>query len=477
MGPMQRTLLPLLLLAASSCTPRPADRDSGSSAGAEPGAVTSGAPAVTAKTTVLLGARLVDGSGGPPIDEATLVIEGELLRAVGPASSVHVPKGAAVVDLGGKTVIAGLVADHAHVGMVDGVSAGARNCTRANVLRQLAQFEAYGVTTVTSLGLNGPLFYELQPALHRGTLPGADLFGADRGIGVPSAAPPVDAGPENLYRAATPEEARAAVREMAGRRPSLVKIWVDDFHGTLPEKMRPDIYNAVIDEAHHRGLRVAAHVYYLADAKQLVASGVDVLAHGVRDRPVDDEFIQAMKAHHTFYIPTLGLDESFYVYAEQPSWMDTPFFKHAVQPALAVQLADPAWRARTLSDAKGVATDKQAVATNLANFKAVFDAGVAVGFGTDSGATPLRIPGFAEHHELALMVKAGLTPLQAIRVATHDAAALLQLDDRGTLAPGKLADLVVVDGNPATDIGAVDHIVAVWHRGKQVRAGVETFTP
>src|SRR5262249_42860148 len=150
-----------------------------------------------------------------------------------------------------------------------------------------------------------PLFYELQPELHRGALPGADLFGADRGIGVPLAAPPVDAGPENLYRAGNPDEARAAVREMAGRHPTLVKIWVADLHATLPEKTRPEISGAIIDEAHRQGLRVAAHVYYLTDAKQLVESGVDVLAHGVRDRPVDDELIRAMKAHHAFYVPTL----------------------------------------------------------------------------------------------------------------------------------------------------------------------------
>ena len=113
----------------------------------------------------------------------------------------------------------------------------------------------------------------------------------------------------------------------------------------------------------------------------------------------------------------------------------------------------------------------------MRNIKTLYDAGVLVGFGTDSGATPLRIAGFAEHHELALLVKAGLTPLQAIGTATRNAAGLLRLDDRGIIAPGKLADLIVVDGNPARDIADVDRIEAVWHRGRKVAGSLDAFAP
>lgn len=144
-----------------------------------------------------------------------------------------------------------------------------------------------------------------------------------------------------LYRPHTVDEARADVRETATRHSTFVKIWVDDFHGTLSAKMSPEIYPAVSDEAHRQGLRVAAQVYYLDDAKKLVASGVDVLAHGVRDRPVDGELVVAMKSRRSGYIPTLGLDESFDVYAEQPAWTKAPFFRHALQPALAAQLDAP----------------------------------------------------------------------------------------------------------------------------------------
>jgi imidazolonepropionase-like amidohydrolase len=107
----------------------------------------------------------------------------------------------------------------------------------------------------------------------------------------------------------------------------------------------------------------------------------------------------------------------------------------------------------------------------MKNIKTLFDAGVNVGFGTDSGATPLRIAGFAEHRELKLLTEAGLTPLQAIQTATRNAAALLHLDDRGVITPGKLADLLVVDGDPSKDIAALDNVESVWRRGKKVADG------
>ncbi|AKF86403.1 hypothetical protein MFUL124B02_26260 [Myxococcus fulvus 124B02] len=442
-----------------------------------PEAVRGGEGAPEGAVVVLQGARLIDGNGGPPLEDAALVIEGETLRAVGPSAEVTVPSGAQVLDVKGKSVFPGLVADHSHLGVVDGTKSGSGHFTRENVLRQARQYEVYGVTTVMSLGFNTALFSKLQEELDAGAPKGADILGADRGLGVPDGAPPVGVGTDQLYRPRTAEEARAAVRESASRRPALLKIWVDDFHHSVPVKMSPEVQAAIIDEAHQQGLRVAAHVYYLDDAKRLVREGVDVLAHGIRDRPVDDELVREMKARGTWYVPTLGLDETFYIYAEAPEWMRTPFFQHAVQPALAAQFADPAWRAKALGDAKALAQNRASVAMNLRNVKALHDAGVSIGFGTDSGANPLRIPGFAEHRELELMVQAGLTPLEALRHATRDAAALLKLDDRGTLAAGKRADFVLVEGNPAADILDTRRIVGVWHRGQRVSGGVEDLTP
>jgi len=439
------------------------------------------APAKTPPGLVALrGARLIDGTGGAPIDDAIVVIQDGRILAVGPASSTTIPAKAGVVDYPGKTLIPGLISNHSHVGHVDGLRLGAGNYTRANISRQLRQYEAYGITTVMALGLNGPLLQQLRAQQHGGRAPGADLFGADRGIGVPKGAPPPmgehPVGEDQLARPETPEQARQAVREMVAHKTDLVKVWLDDFGGALSVKMKPDIYQAVIDEAHQRGVRVAAHIHDLEDAKAIVRAGADIVAHGVRDQPVDAEFIQLMKERSVWYVPTLSLDEATFIYADRPAWMAEPFFQHAVQPALRDQLADPAWVEKTRAEPKSESARK-AVAMSQRNLKALYDAGVHIGFGTDSGATPLRIPGVGEHRELVLLTEAGLTPLQALTLATREAAALLGLEDRGLLAPGKQADLVVLDGDPSTDITQTKSIRAVWHRGKQVAGSVDTFKP
>lgn len=433
-------------------------------------------PRPRAAITVLRDARVIDGTGAAPREHTSVVIEGERIRWVGPDSELVVPAHAQQHSLTGKTLVPGLISAHSHLGMVSGTSVNAANGTRANILQQLAQYEAYGVTTVTSLGFNGSVFYALAPELHRGALPGADIFGADRGIGLSLGAPPVEAGPANLQRVDSEQSARAAVDEAAARHPDLIKIWVDDFRGSLP-KMDPSIYRAIIDQAHSKQLRVAAHVFYLEDAKLLVAAGVDMLAHGVRDRPVDEELIAGLRERGVWYVPTLGLDETFYLYAREPQWLKRPFLQHALSPALRAQLEDPAWREKILADTQKLRVDEQAALMNQRNLRALYEAGVAIGFGTDSGATPLRIPGFAEHRELQLMVSAGLTPSAALRIATSQTAELLGLGDRGRIAAGLLADLIVVNGDPTHAIDALSRIEAVWHRGQRVRDAIEAFTP
>ena len=216
-------------------------------------------------------------------------------------------------------------------------------------------YESYGVTAVMSLGVNRDVLYQWRDEQRQGKLGGADIFTADRGIGVPGGVPPFPLPDAQVYRPKNADEARQAVRETAARHPDLVKLWLDDMFGTLP-KMEPAVFGAAIeeahaasDEAHRHGLRVAAHEFYLEDAKALVAAGVDVLAHSVRDRPVDAALVEAMKARGVAYIPTLALDESQFVYAEHPGWMNTPGFERAVDPALLATWRSPEYAAKTLA--------------------------------------------------------------------------------------------------------------------------------
>ncbi len=414
--------------------------------------------------------RVIDGTGRAPLENATITVRGGKIVSI--ARQGYAPKldpGAKLVDGTGDTVIPGLINAHGHLAQVDGTKNSPDYYTRDHVLDELRLYERYGVTTMLSLGLNKDLIYDIRKEQRAGQLDGASVFVADHGIGVVTGAPPVNV--EQVDRPKTPEEARKDVDAALARHTDFVKIWVDDLYGTTP-KMDPGIYRAVIDEAHKHATKVASHEYALADAKLLVDAGVDVLAHSVRDSEIDDELMAAMKRRGTYYIPTLTVDWSFFGYTFQEPWMKSPFFQSAAGDGAYQLLSSSDYRDKVEHD-KDTAHHKQDFSMASRNLKRAYDAGVKVGFGTDSGANVYRVPGAGEHEELALMVAAGLTPIQALRAATQTNAALLGISAQtGTLAVGKNADFILLKGNPLDDIRNTMKIVAVWHRGRRIEPAV-----
>jgi imidazolonepropionase-like amidohydrolase len=431
--------------------------------------ISSAAAQKAPKPVVLEGALLIDGSGRPPLANSVLIIEEGRVRAIGKLGAMRYPEGAEVVSLRGKTIMPALINLHGHLGQTrDGFNEAPDGFTTENLRDQLKKYLAYGVGTVVSLGADQDLIYSLRAGQRGGEFPGARLYTAGRGFGVkggyPPGAPPQAKGATDRYRPLTAEEARADVRELAARQPDFVKIWLDDGFGRFP-KMKPEIFRAVIDEAHQHGLRVVAHVFYMEDAKRLVEAGVDGLGHSIRDLAVDRQLIDAMKARGVFLIPTLVRDESTFAYADSPRWLDDPFFQAGLELGVLTALKSPAFINKNRAN-PDLPKLRAAFEMGKKNLKTLLEAGVKIGFGTDSGP-PTRFQGFFEHRELQLMVESGLTPMQAIVAATRSAAEILGADPEfGTLAPGKQADFLVLDANPLEDIRNTEELSAVWQAGK-----------
>jgi len=416
---------------------------------------------------ILHNASLVDGTGATARPHVDIYLRKGYIEHIGPAFTKP-PKGATIVDCTGKTVIPGLISAHSHLGiLLNNADPSPNAYTTENVTAALNQFERYGVTTIVSLGLNRDLVYDLKDQQREGKFGGATLLTAGRGIGVPSGQPGLNVATDQIDRPVTPEEARKVVDTMASHHADVIKIWVDSAHGKLPP-MPPAIYTAIIDEAHKHHLKVAAHVYALNDARNLVNANVDILAHSVRDQTVDSAFAQSLNQHNTWYIPTLALDEAFYLYAANPEVMQTTFFQQAAGAQLLARFQAADYGSKTLA-AEQTEQARKDHAIAMKNLKTIYDAGVSVAFGTDSGAVPGRIPGFSEHRELEDLVAAGITPLQAITVATGQTGRLIHaLNSKlnvGLIQQDYAADLIILDADPLMDIRNTRQINAVYHHG------------
>ncbi len=422
MGRILSTLLfALFLVGCSSSTPEP------------------GAP------VLYEGARLITGDAVAPIEDSAFLVQNGEFRAVGKRGSIEVPAGATRVDLTGKTVMPALVDAHAHLGwtLLKENRTDTSTYSRDNLVDHLKRYAFYGIAAVRNLGIDpGDTAYELRDH----PVPGAaQLITAGRGMALPNAGPGQAYWRPVAYGVSTEAEARAAVRELAAKKADVVKMWVDDRGGTV-KKLPPELYRIIIDEAHKNNMLAVAHIFYLADAKELVRSGIDGFAHGVRDIDIDDEFMELMKTHPNVWVipnlPDRGTSEN-----------DLAFAAQSLPPSQVERLrTNPTKPNLDLYNVQ---------ARNLAKLNA---AHVTIAFGTDAGVAV----GWTAHQELADMVNAGMTPAEVLVAATKTAASIMKLEKLGGVAPGKSASFVVLDANPLDDITNTRRISKVYLQGTPI---------
>jgi imidazolonepropionase-like amidohydrolase len=411
------------------------------------------APRPAGGLTAIVGARLFDGTGSAPVEDAVVVVEGDRIRAAGGRAAVPVPREADVVDAKGQLLTPGLVDVHCHI-----------NQLPEDMKRYWIAQLRWGVTTMRSAGNDKPGTVPLFRQTRDGTLRAPRSYTAGQGFNVSG---PYPGAP--TFHPTTPEEARENVRNLKAQNVDFIKIWM-----TTP-KFPPDVIAAIVDEGRRQGIPIVSHVTDVASLRQLADQGVTDFLHNPVDQPVTPELVAYARAKKLTFAPTLANVESPWFYYEHPDILNMPRLQDALYPRGKAMLADAARREQTLSS-PDLARRKARLREQTYPFiKAMSDAGVRVVTGTDCGAEASQTTpfGHATHREIQMFVEAGLSPLAALRAATLDAARVLTRSedpDYGSIRAGKAADLVLFDADPTVAIENTIRIGRVMRAGQWVPA-------
>ncbi len=427
--------------------------------------------------TALVGCTLWDGTGAPELADAAILVDQGKITWVGPRSQARIPPAAKVVDLAGTWVMPGLVDAHVHFfqsaglytrpDIIDLTSvtpyeeelAGIRQALRDTFRRYLAS----GVTAVVDMG--GPFWnFDVRETARQDPL--APRVAVAGPLISTVARPQLDLGDPPIIRADSAEHARTLVEKQLERKPDLTKIWF-----VMTPDRPPEDGAAIVAEvarvSHAAGVRLAVHATELETARQAVLSGADILVHSIQDVPVDAEFLALVKERNVLLIPNLVVLEGYSevlgrkvdLLPEEHRWGSPAVIATWGE----LPLPDAGEVASQAASRAAVFASRMAVARS--NLPPMHQAGLPLAAGTDAGNIG-TLPGPSIHRELQLMAEAGLPTVEVLKAATSGAARIFSpTPEFGTVAPGMLADLLVLEADPLADIRNVGRIRFVVRNG------------
>ncbi len=414
--------------------------------------------AAAAEPLAFVGATVIDGNGGAPLENGTVVVRGDLIAAVGGATAVEIPVGALVVDASGMTVLPGLADMHVHLlGGWDGITVD-----MLGYQRYLNALLYAGVTTVLDTGNVMPFILQMRDAAATGMIVGPRIYSVGSLVdGADPVWPPIS------IVAASASQVPGIVDLLAGSGVDAIKAY---------QGLSVPMLQEVVRAASAHSLPVIADMWSRTGSYDVAATGVTALAH-LPSRDIDAATVQVLRTNGIAVITTLAAKESF---ARERladlGFLDHPLISDTSLPAFTEALRDHAARQPAADEAQGVARWAASLKTGKVNALALQQAGVMLVAGTDA-PYPGTLLGEGIHRELELLVDAGLTPLQAISTATRNAARLMEADEWGTLAAGKRADVLVVRGRPDRVIGDTRNVEMVVQGGRIVDRDALSFDP